>query len=78
MKMPKLSELAQIAEVIAAVAVVVSLVYVGRQMQSNTAAVQAAAVQAVAERSAEGLTSLARDSATSRIRQLGDISPHTG
>ncbi len=38
MKKPELSELAHYAEIAAAIAVVVSLIYVGRQVQDNTAA----------------------------------------
>ena len=44
----KLAELAQVAEIIAAVAVVVSLVYVGIEVRSNTSAVRGAAMQAIA------------------------------
>ena len=51
---------------------VVSLVYVGRELQSNTAAVRAASMQAVATASAEGLQALALDSAMSSIRVRGD------
>ncbi len=72
MKKPSLAEAAQVAEVIAAVAVVVSLVYVGRELRSNTAAVRAESLQEVANASAEILLTTASDSALSRIRQLGD------
>lgn len=68
----KLADYAQIAEVVAAVAVVVSLVYVGSELQSNTAAVRAASLQAVSSFSAQGVQTLASDSALSRIRRLGD------
>ncbi len=36
----QLAQLAQIAEITAALAVVISLIYVGREVQSNTAAVR--------------------------------------
>jgi hypothetical protein len=49
----KLAELAQVAEVVAAVAVVVSLVYVGMEVRSNTFAIQGAAMQAIATTDAE-------------------------
>jgi hypothetical protein len=76
MKRIGLSEIAQLAEVVAAVAVVVSLIYVGREVQSNTAAIRAASLQGVANASGEILLTVASDSALSRIRQLGsrDIS----
>ncbi len=75
MKRPGLSESAQIAEIIAAVAVVVSLVYVGKELRSNTAAVRAASMQAVTGASSEILLTVASDSALSRIRQIGDRDP---
>ncbi len=67
----KLADLAQIAEIIAAVAVVVSLIYVGREIQSNTSAVQGAAMQAVATTDAHALLTIASDSALSEIVRLG-------
>ena len=67
----RLAELAQIAEVIAAVAVVLSLIYVGREVQSNTSAVQGAAMQAVATTDADALLTIASDSALSEIVRLG-------
>jgi hypothetical protein len=76
MKNPSLAEFAQLAEVVAALAVVVSLIYVGRELQSNTAAMRAESLQSVADASAQILLTTASDSALSRIRQLGirDIS----
>ncbi|MDX1577132.1 MAG: hypothetical protein R3266_01555 [Gemmatimonadota bacterium] len=75
MRRPTLTETAQIAEVVAAVAVVISLVYVGRELRSNTAAVRAASVQEVANLSAEILLTTAADSALARLRQIGDRDP---
>ncbi len=60
------------AEVIAAVAVIISLIYVGRELQSNTAAIRASSLQSVSNASADILLSTATDSALSRIRQIGD------
>lgn len=72
MKKPTLSEWAQIAEVVAAIAVIISLVYVGKELQSNTAAIRGASLQAVSNASADILLTMAGDSALSRIRQIGD------
>lgn len=72
MKRPSLAEFAQLAEVVAAVAVIISLVYVGRELRSNTAAIRAESLQGVADASAQILLTTASDSALSRIRQLGD------
>jgi hypothetical protein len=72
MKMPNLAEAAQFAEVIAAVAVVVSLIYVGRELRSNTAATRAESLQGVADASAQILLTTASDSTLSRIRQVGN------
>lgn len=71
MKKPTLTELAALAEIVAALAVVVSLIYVGQELRSNTAAVKAESLQSVADASGELLTTIASDSALSRIRQLG-------
>lgn len=70
-----LKELAQVAEVIAALAVVVSLVYVGREVQSNTAAVRGAAMQAIATTDADALLTIAADSALSEIVRIGYEDP---
>jgi len=75
--MPKirLNELAQIAEIIAAVAVVMSLIYVGKEVQSNTAAVRGAAMQAVVTTDADALLTLAADATLSEIVRLGHQDP---
>ena len=57
---------------IAAVAVVFSLLYVGRELQSNTAAVRADAMQAVTERSATAVQALAAQPELARIKLIGD------
>lgn len=72
MKKPTLAELAALAEIVAAVAVVLSLIYVGRELQSNTAAVRAESLQGVSDASGQLLSTTAADSALSRIRQLGN------
>ncbi len=71
----KLADLAQLAEVIAAVAVVVSLIYVGSEVRSNTSAVQGAAMQAVAITDANALLTIASDSALSEIARIGHQDP---
>lgn len=70
-----LQELAQVAEVIAAAAVVISLVYVGRELRSNTSAVQGAAIQAIATTDAAALMTVASDSALSEIVRIGRSEP---
>ena len=72
MKKPTLAELAELAEIIAAVSVVVSLVYVGRELKSNTAAVRAESLQGVADASGQLLSTVAADSVLARIRQVGN------
>ena len=67
----KLSDLAQIAEIIAAVAVVISLIYVGREVQSNTRAVRGAAMQAVATTDAAALLAVATDATLSEVIRRG-------
>jgi hypothetical protein len=75
MRRPSLTEVAQVAEVIAAVAVVFSLLYVGRELQSNTAAVRADAMRAVTERSATAVQTLAAQPDLARIKLVGDADP---
>lgn len=71
----KLTELAQVAEIIAAVAVVVSLVYVGQEVKSNTSAIRGAAMQAIATTDADALLTIASDADLSEIVRLGDQDP---
>lgn len=71
----KLAELAQTAEIIAAVAVVVSLIYVGQEVQSNTSAIRGAAMQAIATTDADALMTIASDADLSEIVRLGDQDP---
>ena len=73
----KLRGIAHYAEIIAAIAVVVSLVYVGRQVQDNTAAIKSASVQAIADSSDAALRETAADEDLSRIRFVGDADPES-
>ncbi|MDX1403991.1 MAG: hypothetical protein R3192_05615 [Woeseiaceae bacterium] len=71
----KLAELAQLAEIVAAIAVVVSLIYVGTEVQGNTAAIRGAAMQAIATTDADALMTVAADAELSDIVRLGDQDP---
>ena len=75
MSKPRLVEIAQMAEVVAAIAVVVSLVYVGREVQANTNAIRGASLQALTSVQADLTMGIATDSATARIRQVGGRDP---
>lgn len=79
MKKPKLGELAHYAEIAAAITVVVSLIYVGRQVEDNTAAIRSSTMQAVANSSDIALQNQAADENLTRIRMIGnaDISALT-
>ena len=79
MKKPELSELAHYAEIAAAIAVVASLLYVGQQVQDNTAAIRSSTMQAVADSSDIALQNQASDEDLIRIRMTGnaDISALT-
>ncbi len=68
----KLKDLAAIAEIVAAVAVIISLIYVGKQVQDNTAAIRSATMQAVANSSDVALQMQAADAELLRIRMTGD------
>ena len=70
-----LTQLAQLAEVVAAVAVVVSLIYVGNELRTNTAAVESASIQTQTQIQGELLLLLASDSTLSRIRAMGGDDP---
>jgi len=75
MKWLTLAEAAQVGEVVAAVAVVFSLLYVGRELQSNTSAVRASAMQAVTERSATAVQTMAAVPDLSEVKRVGDVDP---
>jgi hypothetical protein len=79
MKTPELSKLAHYAEIVAAIAVVASLLYVGRQVEDNTAAIKSSTMQAVADSSDIALQNQAADEDMNRIRVKGneDISSLT-
>lgn len=71
----RLTVLAQIAEVVAAGAVVVSLIYVGRELRSTTAAIQASSLQEATISSSQSLLNVATDSSLARIMQVGGQHP---
>ena len=71
----KLAELAQIAEIVAAMAVVVSLIYVGKEVQSNTSAVRGAAMQAIASTDAAALMTIVADADLSEVIRIGEQDP---
>lgn len=73
MKKLKLGELAHYAEIAAAITVVVSLIYVGRQVEENTAAIRSSTMQAVANSSDIALQNQAANEELIRIRMTGDI-----
>lgn len=71
----KLAAVAQVAEVVAAAAVVVSLIYVGRELESNTAAIRGSSVQEATIASSESLLNVATDASLARILQVGRQDP---
>ena len=71
----KLKKLSQITEIVAAIAVIVSLVYVGNEVQSNTAAIRGASMQAIATSDAETLMTVASDASLSEIIRRGHLDP---
>ena len=70
-----LAELGQIAEIVAALAVVISLIYVGKEVQNNTSAVRGAAMQAIATTDADALMTIASDADLSEIVRIGQQDP---
>jgi hypothetical protein len=71
----RLAALAQVAQVIAAAAVVVSLVYVGRELSNTTAAIRSSSMQAATVSASQSLLNVASDSSLSRIVQVGRQDP---
>jgi hypothetical protein len=65
---PTLENLALLAEIIGAVAIVVSLIYVGRELNANTAAVQAASLQSVTNASSASMLAVVEHEDFARIR----------
>jgi hypothetical protein len=65
---PTLENLALLAEIIGAVAIVVSLIYVGRELNANTAAVQAASLQSVTNASSTSMLAVVANEDFARIR----------
>lgn len=72
MRSPTLLELSQTAELVAAIAIVISLIYVGRQVQDNTSAIRSASGQAVANAGDVAMQTIAANADLARIRQAGD------
>ena len=72
----QLEKWAQIAEIIAAASVVVSIVYLAREVESNTSAVRGAAMQAIASTDAELLMTVAADADLSEILRVGQQTPN--
>ena len=73
MNKSRLGEFAQIAEIVAAVAVVLSLIYVGRGLNDNTSAIRATSVQTITNGTRETLVAVAMDEDLSRIIQIGEM-----
>ena len=63
-----LGNLAHLAEIIGAVAIVISLVYVGQELNANTAAVQAASLQSVTNASSVSMLAVVENEDFARIR----------
>lgn len=75
MKRPSLSTLADLSQVIGAVAIVVSLIYVGKELNANTAAVQAASLQSITNSSSASMLSIVENADMADIRLRGDADP---
>jgi len=75
MKIPNLTDLANIAQIIGAVAIVVSLIYVGRELKANTAAVEAASLQSITNSSSVSMLSVVENADLADIRMRGDADP---
>lgn len=71
----RLAVLADFAQVIAAAAVVLSLVYVGRELRNTTAAIRSSSMQAATVSASQSLLNVASDSSLSRIVQVGRQDP---
>lgn len=70
-----LADVANIAEVVAALAVVVSLLYLGAQIQQNTRAVRAASYQEVANGVTDFQILIAQNNDLARIYSQGMVNP---
>lgn len=67
-----LRDVAHFAEIAAAIAVVTSLIYVGRQVEDNTAAIRSSTMQAVADSSDVALQNEAANEDLARLRMIGN------
>ena len=72
MKRPSLADVAHLAEIVGAVAIVISLLYVGQELKSNTAAVKAASLQSITNASSGSILAIAENGELARIRLIGD------
>ena len=63
-----LGNLAHLAEIIGAVAIIISLIYVGQELNANTAAVQAASLQSVTNASSASMLAVVENEDFARIR----------
>jgi len=70
-----LSTLADLSQVIGAVAIVVSLIYVGKELNANTAAVQAASLQSITNSSSASMLAIVENGDLAEIRLQGDADP---
>ncbi len=75
MKKLSLADMASVAQIVGALAVVLSLLYVAKGLNDNTAAVKAASVTAITAGSRESLLSAVTDAEFARIRIEGDKDP---
>lgn len=70
-----LSDLANLAEIIGAVVIVISLIYVGRELKENTAAIQASSLQSITNASSTSMLAVVENGEFAEIRLQGDRDP---
>jgi len=70
-----LGNLAHLAEIIGSVAIVISLIYVGQELNANTAAVQAASLQAVTNASSASMLAVVENEDFAGIRVQATRAP---
>jgi len=75
MKRPSLNQLANLAEVVAAAAIVISLVYVGKELRANTAAVEAVSLQSITNASSASMLAVVESRELAEVRLQGDRDP---
>ena len=72
-----LADVAHLAEIVGAVAIVISLIYVGQELKSNTAAVQAASLQDITNATSTSVLTIAENGELADIRFRGDRDPES-